>query len=68
MQATKIVVKTVKMVIDKVQSTKVKKAATIRDNTKKTLPIKRKKIICKKRELYKIPKIGITTQRDEGCN
>lgn len=44
MQATKAAVKKVKKVIKKVQATKVKKAATIRDNAKKLS-------LSKKREL-----------------
>ena len=63
MQATKAVVKKVKMATKKVQSTKVKKATIARNNAKKTLI----KIICKKRELNKMHDMGTVTQGDEGC-
>lgn len=46
MQATKMVVKKVKTIIEKIQSIKVKKAITIQDNAKKTLT----KTICKNRK------------------
>ncbi len=62
MQATKVVVKKVKIVTKKVQSTKVKKLAILQNNIKKTLI----KTINKKKELNKMPDISITTQRNEG--
>ena len=54
--------KKVKIATKKVQSTKIKKVATARDNIKRTLT----KTICKKEELNKMPDIGTVTQRDEG--
>lgn len=51
MQATKPAVKKVKTAIKKVQYTKIKKAATIQNNVKKTLT----KTICKNKELNEMP-------------
>lgn len=50
-KATKAIVKKVKMVIEKTQFIKVKKAATIQDNTMRTFTKKREKDISKKRKL-----------------
>lgn len=52
--------------IDKTQSIKVNKAATIWDNAKRTFSKKRKKTTRKKGVLYEIPETGTTTQGDEG--
>lgn len=62
MQATKAAVKRVKIAIEKIQSTKVKKAATIQDNTKKTFT----KTTCKKGELNEMPNTGTAIQGDGG--
>ncbi len=64
-QATKAVVKRVKMAAKKALSTKVKKAATIWDNVKRTLIKKGDKIISKKGELNETPNTGMATQEDE---
>ena len=55
--------KKVKTATEKVQSTKVKKAATARDNAKKIFT----KTIRKKEKLNKMPDIGTATQEDKGC-
>ena len=55
--------KKVKMVIEKVQSTKVKKAAIARDNVKKTLITRTRR---KKGELNEMPDIGMAIQGDGG--
>lgn len=58
-------VKKVKTAIKKAQFTKIKKATTIQDNTKKILTKKGEKVINKKKELNKIPNISTATQGDE---
>lgn len=65
-QATKVAMKKVKIVIEKAQSTKVKKAATIRDNAKRTLTKKGEKSMSKKGELNKTLDTGTATQRNKG--
>ena len=62
-QATKAAVKKVKTATEKVQSTKVKKAATARDNAKRTLTTKTRR---KKGELNEMPNTGTATQGDGG--
>ncbi len=61
MQATKVAVKKVKTAIEKVQSTKVKKAATAYNNVQRTLT----KTTRKKRKLNKIPNTSMATQEDK---
>ncbi len=56
-------VKKVKKATEKVQSIKVKKAATAQDNAKKTLT----KTTHKKGELNEMLDTGTTTQGDEDC-
>ncbi len=63
MEATKAVMKKVKTTTKKIQSTKVKKAATAQDNAKKTLT----KTIHKNRELNEMLNTGMAIQKDENC-
>ncbi len=61
-QVTKAAVKKVKTATEKVQSTKVKKVTTTRDNAKKTPT----KTTHKKGELNEMPDTGTATQGDSG--
>lgn len=66
MQATKTLIKKVKIVVKKAPSTKIKNVVTIQDNAKRTLTKKRENTTRNKGEINEIPDINTATQEDGG--